>query len=94
MNPRPFYPVQTPTGETYVVDGRTKRIVSKVSASFDTTARWVRAKAEAERRNRAHVQRTYALRQRLAVIVIIVVAGAFAFGALSRCVPSGITGGL
>lgn len=77
MNPRPFYPAQTATGETYVVDGRTGKVVRSIASSFDTTERWGRAKQLAKQMNAEHVGRVYAVRQRASVGCLVLLAVLF-----------------
>lgn len=78
----PFYPAQTESGETYVVDGRTKKVVHTISSSPDTTVRWRLAQSEAHRRNSAHVRAVYSNRQRLTVgiLTLLLVLGALEAG--------------
>lgn len=74
-NLRPFYPCQTVSGETYVVDARSNRVVRNVAMSFDVGQRWAEAKRIANRMNNERVIAVYARRravvQWIAVCVII-----------------------
>jgi hypothetical protein len=88
MNPNPFYPVQTTTGETYVVDGRSKRIVRTIASSFDTTERWRIAKADAAERNRAYVRRTVASRRRIAALVLFAILAGLSWLAVKVIFPA------
>jgi len=91
----PFYPAQVESGETYVVDGRTNKVVHTVSSPPDTTVRWALARSEANRRNAAYVRATYATRQRLTVALLtllaVLVALELGTGDLSALVHSVIT---
>jgi hypothetical protein len=92
---KPFYPCQTTTGETYVVDGRTQTVVRQISTSFDTTARWREAKRIAAKLNGEHIHRVYAARQRttLGCLTLLVVAFLIevASGDLSRIIGKAIS---
>ena len=64
---RPYFPSQTHTGETYVVDGRNGQIVAIEIGSFDTAQRWQLAKRKAEKLNDAHSHKVYVRRRILAL---------------------------
>jgi len=97
MTRAPYYPAQTQSGETYVVDGRFNppRIVSTVACSFDTTERWHIATLRARRFNDDHLSAIYA-RRRLRVTVVLAIlvllaAVEIGTGALSALAESVIT---
>lgn len=67
---RPFYPVQTPTGETYVARDN-NFVVSSVFCTFDEVGRWRIAVQRADRMNDEFQARFYRRRRLLAVLVLI-----------------------
>lgn len=77
---RPYHPSQLPTGGTYVVDGRTNKVVSNVTCSFDTAERWHVAKLRADRMNDEFESRFYAMRRRRTVVLVILLMCALAWG--------------
>lgn len=91
----PYHPSQTATGETYVVDGRSNRVVATFNNNPDTTVRWILAKSEANRLNAEFVRNVYSTRQRVtvAVITLAVILAAIEVGTgdLSRAVENVIS---
>jgi hypothetical protein len=98
LSTRPFYPCQTVTGETFVIDDRSNTIARQISSSFDTTERWREAKRIADKLNRDHIRRTYAKRQRAAfgclILVVVLFVIEVASGDLSEAVRSVINAAL
>jgi hypothetical protein len=86
---RPFYASQTQTGETYVVDGRSNKVVRTVVSSFDTTERWREAQRIANKLNAANVTTVYARRRALALLVVLALLVAVTWVVSSRLLSSG-----
>jgi hypothetical protein len=81
---RPYYPSQTETGATYVVDGRTGKVVSTVNCSFDTTGRWHIARQRAEHMNNVHESVYFARRRAWVLVLFLVVVAAVSWAVATR----------
>lgn len=73
-NSRPFYPVQVPTGETYVVDNRTRKVASAIFCEFDMVERWRVAVIRADRLNDEFEARFFVRRRRFVVLALAIAA--------------------
>jgi CHASE3 domain sensor protein len=72
---RPFYPAQTVSGETYIVDSRSGKVIRTVAQSFDTTERWRMAQRLANQLNAAHVQAVHESRRLGCALGLILAIG-------------------
>ena len=80
---RPFFPSQLESGATYVVDGRSGKVVANFRRSFDTTERWRAAVRDADLRNDAFERNVYARRRLVSLLVLICLVGVVASYSLS-----------
>lgn len=67
----PFYPAQIATGETFVVNGSTGKVVETIDGSFDTVERWTLAKKRANKLNAELWNRRRVTKNRLVVAFLV-----------------------
>lgn len=79
----PFYPAQVATGETYVVDGRSGKVVETVDGSFDTIQRWALAKRRADKLNAELWNRKRVTRNRVVLAGLLLAAAGIVAGLVS-----------